>query len=120
VGGKFKPLEEAREYVLPLKLTNYLPADPYYYKKENGWKGISDFLGSTPSPKYVEMCPFRKARRKLTSPANYSKWAQCCAINTILAASTASSMSLMRVKPLEYRAGAPNLRKTPMESHCYA
>jgi hypothetical protein len=100
VGRKFKPLEEAREYVRPLKLTNYLeyrkwsrgelknkpkfpddlPADPYYYKKEKGWKGISDFIGSTPSPKYVQMWPFSKARSfvrklKLTSPANYSKWA---------------------------------------------
>jgi hypothetical protein len=43
-------------------------------------RGISDFLGSKPSGKYVQMWPFLKARRfvrklKLASSTEYMKWA---------------------------------------------
>jgi hypothetical protein len=40
-----------------------IPAFPYgAYGEEREWKGISDFLGSKPSGKYVKMWRFTKAR----------------------------------------------------------
>ncbi len=101
VGRTWRPFEQAREYVRSLNLASYLeyrqwskgelknkprfpddiPAHPYgVYGKEKGWKGMSDFLGSKPSAKYVKMWPFPKAREfvrklKLESRTEYSKWA---------------------------------------------
>ena len=84
VGRPWRPFREAREYVRSLKLAGYLeyrewskgqlknkpafpddiPAHPYgVYDKGKDWKGISDFLGSKPSGKYVQMWPFPKARK---------------------------------------------------------
>jgi hypothetical protein len=60
---------------------NDIPAHPYgVYGKEEEWKGVSDFLGSEPSAKYVEMLPFEKSRAfvralKLRSSTEYAKWA---------------------------------------------
>jgi superfamily II DNA or RNA helicase len=101
VGRVWRPFREAREYVRSLKLASYLeyrewskgqlknkptfpddiPAHPYgVYDKDKDWKSISDFLGSKPSGKYVQMWPFSKARKfvgklKLASSAEYMKWA---------------------------------------------
>jgi hypothetical protein len=101
IGRIWRPFKEARIYVRSLQLTSYLeyrewtqgllknqpkfpedlPAHPYgVYGKEKEWKGMSDFLGSKPSGKYVQMWPFSKAhsfvrKLKLTSPTEYSKWA---------------------------------------------
>jgi hypothetical protein len=101
VGRIWRPFRQAREYVRSLKLTSYLeyqewsngrlknkpsfpddiPAHPYgAYGKEKDWKGISDFLGSKPSGKYVQMWPFAEARNfvrklKLGSSTEYAKWA---------------------------------------------
>lgn len=95
------PFKKAREYVRSLGLSSYLeykewsngrlknkpkfpddiPAHPYgVYGNEKEWKGISDFLGSKPSGKYVQMWSFFKARSfvrklKLGSRTEYSKWA---------------------------------------------
>jgi len=76
VGRVWRPFREAREYVRSLKLASYLeyrewskgqlknkptfpddiPAHPYgVYDKDKDWKSISDFLGSKPSGKYVQM-----------------------------------------------------------------
>ena len=100
VGRIWRPFRQAREYVHSLKLASYLeyrdwssgklknkpsfpddiPAHPYgTYGKEKDWKGISDFLGSKPSGKYVQMWPFAKARNfvrklRLTSRTEYIKW----------------------------------------------
>jgi hypothetical protein len=58
-----------------------IPAHPYgIYGEEKRWKGMSDFLGSEPSAKYVEMWPFDKSRAfvqklKLNSSTEYAKWA---------------------------------------------
>src|SRR5262245_3475700 len=58
-----------------------IPASPYdVYGKDKSWKGMSDFLGSKPSARYVEFWPFPKARNfarslKLTHPTDYRKWA---------------------------------------------
>ena len=97
----WRPFRQAREYVRSLKLASYLeyrdwssgklknkpsfpddiPAHPSgTYGKEKDWKGISDFLGSKPSGKYVQMWPFAKARDfvrklKLGSSTEYVKWA---------------------------------------------
>ena len=63
------------------KFPDDIPAHPYsVYGKEKEWRGMSDFLGSKPSGKYVQMWPFTKARRfvrrlNLTSRTEYSKWA---------------------------------------------
>jgi hypothetical protein len=101
IGRRWRPFEPAREYVRSQKLANYneymkwtqgklknrpkfpddLPSSPYeVYGKEKNWKGISDFLGSKPSAKYVEMWPFPKARNyvrrlKLMSSTEYFRWA---------------------------------------------
>jgi hypothetical protein len=101
VGRVWRPFREAREDVRSLKLASYLeyrewskgqlknkptfpddiPAHPYgVYDKDKDWKSISDFLGSKPSGKYVQMWPFSKARKfvgklKLASSAEYMKWA---------------------------------------------
>ena len=100
IGRIWRPLRQSREYVRSLKLTSYLeylewskgklinkpsfpddiPAHPYgVYGKEKDWKGISDFLGSRPSGKYVQMWPYAKARNfvrklRLTSRTEYIKW----------------------------------------------
>ena len=100
IGRTWRPFRQAREYVRALNLVSYLeylewskgklknkpsfpddiPAHPYgVYGMEKDWKGISDFLGSRPSGKYVQMWPFAKARnfvRKLglTSRTEYTKW----------------------------------------------
>jgi hypothetical protein len=97
----WRPFTQARQYVRSLGLSSYLeykkwsngllknkpkfpddiPAHPYgVYGKEKEWKGISDFLGSKPSGKYVQMWSFSKARSfirklKLPSRTEYSKWA---------------------------------------------
>ena len=42
--------------------TIFLSRPTSVYGKERDWKGFADFLGSKPSPKYVEMWPFPKAR----------------------------------------------------------
>jgi hypothetical protein len=58
-----------------------IPAWPYdVYGEERNWKGFSDFLGSKPLAKYVEMWPFRRARNcvrslKFRNAAEYRKWA---------------------------------------------
>jgi hypothetical protein len=58
-----------------------MPVWPYdVYGKEKNWKGMSDFLGSKPSARYVEFWPFPKARKyvrslKLRSSHEYRKWA---------------------------------------------
>jgi hypothetical protein len=101
IGRIWRPFKEAREYVRSLKLASYLeyrdwskgqlndqpefpddiPAHPYgVYGKKKEWKGVSDFLGSKPSVKYVKMWPFSRARSfvrklKLASRTEYSKWA---------------------------------------------
>jgi superfamily II DNA or RNA helicase len=101
IGRVWRPLKSAREFVRPLGLSNYaeylqwskgllkdmaifpddLPADLYgAYKKEKDWKGVSDFLGSKPSGKYVKMWPFEKSRTfvqklNLQSSTEYFKWA---------------------------------------------
>ena len=101
VGRVWRPFRRAREYVRSLQLTSYLeyrewssgklknkpsfpndiPAHPYgAYGKEKEWKGISDFLGSKQSGKYVQMWRFAKARNfvrkvKLGSSTEYVKWA---------------------------------------------
>ena len=100
VGRVWRPFREAREYVRslrPLAIWNTengrkglknkptfpddIPAHPYgVYDKDKNWKSISDFLGSKPSGKYVQMWPFSKARKfvgklKLASSAEYMKWA---------------------------------------------
>jgi hypothetical protein len=101
VGRVWRSFQQAREYVRSLKLTSYLeykewsngklknkpgfpddiPAHPYgVYGKGKDWKGISDFLGSKPSGKYVQMRPFAEARNlvrklKLGSSTEYVKWA---------------------------------------------
>jgi hypothetical protein len=100
-GRTWRPFKQAREYVRPLNLSGYkeyvewskgnlkdkpnfpddIPADPYgVYGEEKGWKGIPDFLGSKPSPIYVEMWPFEKSRAfvqklGLQSSTEYFKWA---------------------------------------------
>jgi hypothetical protein len=97
----WRPFKDAREYVRSLKLANYIeytkwskgqlknkpefpadiPASLYLvYGKDNEWKGVSDFLGSKPSGKYVQMWPFSKARSfvrrlKLISAKEYATWA---------------------------------------------
>src|SRR5262249_57507537 len=48
-------------------------------RQGKNWRGFSDFLGSKPSAKYVEMWPFAKARNyvrslKLASSTEYFKW----------------------------------------------
>jgi len=101
MGRTWRPFEAARGYVRSQQLANVgeymkwtrgeledrskfpndLPSSPYdVYGKEKNWKGFSDFLGSKPSAKYVEMWPFAKARNyvrslKLASPTEYFKWA---------------------------------------------
>jgi hypothetical protein len=101
IGRIWRSFEAAREYVRSLKLANVdeyrkwtkgklknrppfpddLPSWPDgVYGKEKNWKGFSDFLGSKPSAKYVEMWPFAKARNyvrslKLASSTEYFKWA---------------------------------------------
>lgn len=101
LGRSWRSFREAREYVRSLKLANYLeyakwskgqlknklpfpddiPASLYeVYGKDKEWKGVSDFLGSKPSGRYVQMWPFSKARTfvrklELTSRSEYSKWA---------------------------------------------
>jgi hypothetical protein len=101
IGRVWRAYKEAREYVRSLKLTSHseylewskgklknkpafpddLPVDLYgAYGKEKDWKGSSDFLGSKPSGKYVQMWPFEKARDfvrtlRLASRTEYSKWA---------------------------------------------
>jgi hypothetical protein len=101
IGRTWRSLEEAKEFVHPLGLKGVdewrkytkgqlkdvpaLPADipawPYdTYGKEKNWKGMSDFLGSKPSAKYVEFWPFPKARKyvcslKLRRAYEYRKWA---------------------------------------------
>jgi len=102
VGRTWRPFEAAREYVRSLEFANVdeyrqwtkgklknrpkfpddLPSWPEeIYGKEKNWKGFSDFLGSKPSAKYVEMWPFLKARNyvrslKLASSIEYFKWAK--------------------------------------------
>jgi hypothetical protein len=101
IGRVWRPFSKARKYVRSLKFASYLeyiewskgqpknkptfpddiPAHPYgVYGKVKDWKGISDFLGSKPSGKYVQMWPFSKARKfvrklKLASSTEYMKWA---------------------------------------------
>src|SRR5262245_41567263 len=101
IGRTWRPFKAAREYVRSQQLANVaeymkwtrgelkdrpkfpddLPSSPYeVYGKEKNWKGFSDFLGSKPSAKYVEMWPFAKARNyvrslKLASSTEYFKWA---------------------------------------------
>jgi hypothetical protein len=101
VGRVWRPFRKARKYVRSLKFTSYsayiqwskgqlknkptfpddIPKDLYgVYGKHKDWKGISDFLGSKPSGRYVQMWPFSKARTfvrklKLTSSTEYMKWA---------------------------------------------
>ena len=101
IGRVWRPFSKARKYVRSLKFTSYLeyiewskgqlknkptfpddiPAHPYgVYGKVKDWKGISDYLGSKPSGKYVQMWAFPKARKfvrklKLTSSTEYMKWA---------------------------------------------
>jgi hypothetical protein len=101
IGRTWRPFEQAREYVRSLKLSNFneytqwtkgqlknrpnlpddIPVNVYgIYGKEKEWKGVSDFLGSEPSAKYVEMWPFDKSRAfvqalKLQSSTEYAKWA---------------------------------------------
>jgi hypothetical protein len=101
VGRIWRPFREAREYVHSLKLSSVeeyrhwskgelknkpkfpddIPAYPdEIYGKEKDWRGMSDFLGSRPSAKYVRMWPFSKARAfvrqlKLKSSTEYFKWA---------------------------------------------
>jgi superfamily II DNA or RNA helicase len=98
----WRPFEEARRYVRSLKLSSYteyrqwskgklknkpvfpndIPAHPYgIYGEEEAWRGMPDFLGSKPSPKYVEMWPFEKSRAfvqnlNLNSSTEYAKWAR--------------------------------------------
>jgi hypothetical protein len=98
---RWRPLEAAKEFVRPLKLTGVdeygkwtrgelkdrspfpddIPAWPYdVYGKDKNWKGMPDFLGSKPSARYVEFWPFPKARKyvrslKLRSSHEYRKWA---------------------------------------------
>jgi superfamily II DNA or RNA helicase len=100
IGRTWRLFRQAREYVRSLELTSYLeykewsngklknkpsfpdgiPAHPYgAYGKEKEWKGISDFLGSKPSGKYMQMWPFAKARNfvrtlRLTSRTEYTTW----------------------------------------------
>jgi hypothetical protein len=101
-GGRvWRSLEEAREYVRAQKLASVkeywkwtrgelkdrppfpddIPKSPYdVYGKEKDWKGMPDFLGIKPLPKYVEWWPFLKARRYvrtfgLANSAEYRKWA---------------------------------------------
>jgi len=39
-----------------------IPAWPHgIYGRKKGWQGMTDFLGSKPSAKYVQMWPFPKA-----------------------------------------------------------
>jgi superfamily II DNA or RNA helicase len=97
----WRPFKEAREYVRAQKLASVkeywkwtrgelkdrppfpddIPKSPYdVYGKEKDWKGMSDFLGIKPLPKYVEWWPFRKARRyvrnlALVNSDKYRKWA---------------------------------------------
>jgi superfamily II DNA or RNA helicase len=101
VGRTWRSLDAAREYVRSQKMESVneyrrwtrgelknrpkfpddIPAWPYdVYGKEKNWKGMSDFLGSKPSARYVEMWPFRKVRRYvrnlgLVNSAEYRKWA---------------------------------------------
>jgi hypothetical protein len=98
---RWRPLEAAKEFVRPLKLTGVdeygkwtrgetkdrppfpddIPAWPYdVYGKDKNWKGMPDFLGSKPSARYVEFWPFLKARKyvrslKLRRAYEYRKWA---------------------------------------------
>ena len=98
---KWRPFEQARSYVRSLKLSNYIeyrqwskgklknkpifpndiPMEPYgIYGREEGWKGLPDFLGSKASPKYVEMWPFDRSRAfvqklKFQSSTEYFRWA---------------------------------------------
>jgi hypothetical protein len=102
VDRTWRPFKQAKEYVRSLNLSSYkeyrewtkgnlknkpifpddIPAHPYgVYGEEKGWKGVSDFLGSEPSAKYVEMWPFEKSRAfvqnlKLKSSTEYAKWAR--------------------------------------------
>jgi hypothetical protein len=101
VGGTWRSLDAAREYVRSQKLESVneymrwtrgelkdrppfpddIPKSPYdVYGKDKNWKGFSDFLGSEPSPKYVHMWSFSQSRdyvrkRKLASSHEYRKWA---------------------------------------------
>jgi hypothetical protein len=101
VGRVWRPFGKARKYVRSLKFASYseytqwskgqlkhkptfpddIPRDLYgVYGKGRDWKGISDFLGSKPSGKYVQMWPFSRTRRfvrklKLASSTEYMKWA---------------------------------------------
>ena len=101
IGRTWRPFKEAREYVRSLQLSSYLkyrewskgqlknkpkfpddiPAHPYgVYGDEKEWKGVSDYLGSKPSGKYVQMWSFSKGRSfvrklKLASTTEYFKWA---------------------------------------------
>jgi superfamily II DNA or RNA helicase len=79
----WRPFEEAREYVRSQKLASVeeyrkwtrgelknrpkfsddIPAwPPDVYGKEKNWKGFSDFMGSKPLAKYVQMWSFSEAR----------------------------------------------------------
>jgi superfamily II DNA or RNA helicase len=101
IGRTWRPFKRARAYVRSLKLSNFdeytqwtkgklknkpnfpddIPVNVYgIYGKEKEWKGVSEFLGSEPSAKYVEMWPFEKSRAfvqtlKLQSSTEYARWA---------------------------------------------
>src|SRR5262249_7555456 len=87
-GRGFRPMESAKEYVRSQQLGSVkeyikwtrgefkdrplfpadIPASPYdVYGKDKNWKGMSDFLGSKPSARYVEFWPFPKARKYVRS-----------------------------------------------------
>ncbi len=95
---KWRPFEEAREFVRRLNLTNYeewklycknelkekelkpndIPSTPNIVYKLNGWNGIKDWLGTTNDIKYLS---FEEAKKyvkplKLKSQKEWNKYVQ--------------------------------------------
>jgi superfamily II DNA or RNA helicase len=101
IGRTWRPFKPARDFVRTLGLSGHaeyiewskgvlkdkpifpddLPVDLYgAYEKEKDWKGVSDFLGSRPSGKYIKMWPFERSRAfvqklNLQSSTEYFIWA---------------------------------------------
>jgi superfamily II DNA or RNA helicase len=100
---KWRPFEEAREFVRGLNLTNYeewrlycknelkekelkpidIPSSPYIIYKLNGWNGIKDWLGTSIDIKLLSFEEVREYVQKLNIGKNKVDWNNYWKINTI-------------------------------------
>ena len=77
---KLKSYEEWKLYCQSGKKPDFIPTAVHRIYKNNGWKGINDWLGTGIDPRYVEFRPFLKARKFVHELGikNVALWREYC------------------------------------------